>query len=144
VAGEDAPGLLTLLARNAWMVLVSLGVLIAIWLWKSGARFGPMLPERSRDVRDFAEHVAASAEFLWRHAAANVLLAAPRTELRRRIQLFRPDLAELEPAALERELAQIGALDVDAVHEALHLENTRHAHQFTRVVRNLATLRQKL
>jgi hypothetical protein len=144
VLGADAPGLLTLLARNAWMVLVSLGVLIVAWLWKSGARFGPLLPERSRDRRDFSEHVAASGEFLWRHAVAQPLLAAPRAELRRRIQLFRPDLAELEPAALERELAQIATLGLDAVHEALTLENTRHAQQFTRVVRNLATLRQNL
>ena len=144
VLDADAPGVLTLLARHAWMVLISLGALIVIWLWKSGARFGPLLPERSRDRRDFSEHVAASAEFLWRHAAARPLLAAPRAELRRRIQLFRPDLAELEPAALERELAQIATLDVGAVHEALTLENTRHAPQFTRVVRNLATLRQNL
>ena len=33
VLGADAPGVLTLLARNAWMVLISLGALIVLWLW---------------------------------------------------------------------------------------------------------------
>lgn len=144
LSGGEQPGLLTLLAQHAWMALASLGVLIVLWLWKSGARFGPMMPARSRDVRDFSEHVAASAEFLWRHDASPALLAAPRVDLKRRIQLFRPDLAELEPAALERELAAAAEIDLDQVHEALTLPGTRHPNEFTRVVRNLDKLRKNL
>lgn len=137
-------GLLAWLGSHAWMVLASAAVFIALWLWRRGARFGPLLADLPRDRRDFSEHVEATADFLWREGQGTRLLAAPRAELERRIGTLRPDLAGAPASALHEELARISGLKIPAVHDALLAEPVTEAERFQRIVRDLAQLRHSL
>ena len=86
----------------------------------------------------------AAGGFLWRHRASATLLAAPREELRRRIQLTRPDWSELPASELAAHLAPLAAFDEARVRRALELHETDQAAEFVAVVRDLQELRKAL
>jgi hypothetical protein len=144
VYGEEATGLILLIAREGWMVVASLAALVAAYLWRIGARFGPLLPELPRDRRDFSEHVVASGEFLWRTGARTALLAAPRDEIRRRLGWARPHLASANAEERHAALAELSGLPRERVARALDVDGIHDASMFTEVVRDLATLRKAL
>ena len=143
VYGERAPGLLTLIARYGWMVLVSAGVAIALYFARVGARFGPPLVALDDVRRDFSEHVYATGEFLVRHGATAALLEAPRKELRRKLHVTRPDLADLPREQLTRALSEISRLDARRVERALETKDVAEA-ELELVVRDLHMLRNAL
>ena len=72
-------------------VLLGLGLWVALWLWKSLTRFGPLeAAESPPESRGYAHHLAALGEFQWRLDRATSLLAILRrqiTELGRRTSL---------------------------------------------------------
>jgi hypothetical protein len=126
------------------MVLASGAAFLALWVWKRGARFGPVLADPPREHRDFSEHIRATAAFLWRRREAAVLLAAPRAELAQRVALMRPDLSSASPAVVARELARVSGLDAAAVGEALETQHPTEPAAFQRIVANLSRLRSSL
>ncbi|MCC7015448.1 MAG: hypothetical protein IT454_23010 [Planctomycetes bacterium] len=144
IFGERAAGLFSLVWEHGWPFVVSGLLALALALWRAAARFGPLLPELSTDRRDFSEHVVAAGGFLWRHRASATLLAAPREELRRRIQLTRPDWSELPASELAAHLAPLAAFDEARVRRALELHETDQAAEFVAVVRDLQELRKAL
>jgi hypothetical protein len=144
VFGERPPGLLALLADHAAMFLVAGACTTALYLWHAGARFGPLLPEHSTDRREFAEHIAASGEFLWRHKASRALLAGPREELRRRIAVARPAWGELELPALAAELSTLARIEPERARRALEPSQTDDPATFAALVRDLNTMKDSL
>jgi hypothetical protein len=144
VYGEGAAGLITLIARHGWMIVASLAVFVAAYLWRVGSRFGPILPDLPRDRRDFSEHVIASGEFLWRAGARTALLAAGRDEVRRRLGWTRPHLASANADERNAALAEMSGLPPTRVVRALEMDGIHDASLFTEVARDLATLRKAL
>jgi hypothetical protein len=144
VFGEQPPGLLHLAWEHGSAAVIASAIVLVLLLWRAGSRLGPLLPELSHDRRDFSEHVVASAEFLWRHRASRALLAAPRTDLRRRIGIVRPDWSDLEPRALSERIAAETGLDAASVERALATPETTDPAQFVAAVRTLQSARKAL
>lgn len=73
------------LAALAWQyaphALAALLVTALLWLWSLGARLGPLLPPAVAPRRDIGEHLAASADYLWRLDRAQGLFEANRRRI---------------------------------------------------------------
>jgi hypothetical protein len=110
-----------LLGNHLWPVLVGLGLLILLWLWKNLSRFGPLeAAEGVSPLRGYEHHLEALGDFQWRLDRAAALLAPLRTQILERGQRvsarsgrsddeffqFLADRAELPRERVSRALAE--------------------------------------
>lgn len=84
------PSLMQLLWQYAWMPLVGLILTLLAVLWSFSQRLGPLQIPRSGEQRRLAEHLRASARFLWRQGAGPVLLQAARHYTLRQVKRRQP------------------------------------------------------
>ncbi len=71
-----------LLAEHLWPVLLGLGVLVFLWLWKNLTRFGPLESEDvPAEMRGYDHHLEALGDFQWRIDRAAALLAPLRGQI---------------------------------------------------------------
>jgi len=141
---DRPPSLAALLARHAWPALASGGVLLLAWLRFASARFGPLLPEPSRDRRRLLEHVEAAGVFLWRQGEREALLSSTRRALLARIHLREPSWEKLPRAELVRRAAAAAELDPPAVARALYGPAPADAQGFVQSSQILETVRRSL
>ena len=117
---EEVPTLSQLLARHAWMALLSGGLLIAAWLWSTGARFGPLVPDPPRGRRSLLEHVEASGDFLWRTGRGEELVQGARQALLHRVDVREPAWSRLSARELVQRLAAGARLQAARIDRALY------------------------
>lgn len=141
---DTMPGLPAWLAEHAWQALVSFGMLLALWLWRSSMRFGPLLPTPPLARRRLLEHIDASGRFLWRAGQAERLLKGVKQSLYRTLELRHPAWAGLPSTELYRRLAEAGQLPAEQVQSALLYMHGGSEHEFTKVVSTLEHLRKSL
>ncbi len=71
-----------LLGKHLWPVLVGLGVLTALWLWKNFTRFGPVeAANGTSTLRGYEHHLEALGDFQWRLDRAAALLVPLRAQI---------------------------------------------------------------
>ena len=71
-----------MLGKHLWPVLIGLGLLMVLWLWKSFTRFGPIETSVEPAVlRGYDHHLEALGDFQWRLDRAAGLLAPLRTQI---------------------------------------------------------------
>jgi hypothetical protein len=71
-----------LLRSHLWPVLIGLGLLIVLWLWKNFTRFGPIEAEAGpATLRGYEHHLEALGDFQWRLDRAAGLLAPLRAQI---------------------------------------------------------------
>lgn len=140
---DEVPSLGQILLQHAWMALASGGVLIAAWLWRAGARFGPLLPESPRHRRSLLEHVEASGDFLWRTGRGEDLLQGARRALLQRIDVREPGWSRLPAPELVQRLAAVGRLADSRIDRALHGSAGTPA-DFVQTLQTLEILRRTL
>lgn len=71
-----------LLREHLWPVLLGLGVLVVLWLWKNLTRFGPVETAAvPQELRGFEHHLEALGDFQWRLDRAASLLAPLREQI---------------------------------------------------------------
>ncbi len=71
-----------LLGRHLWPVLVGLGLLIVLWLWKNFTRFGPVEDAAGPStLRGYDHHLEALGDFQWRLDRATAMLAPLRAQI---------------------------------------------------------------
>lgn len=117
---DEVPTLAQLLARHAWMALASCGLLIAAWLWSTGARFGPLVPDPPRGRRSLLEHVEASGDFLWRTGRGGELVQGARQAVLHRVEVREPGWSRLPAPELVQRLAAGARLPAERIDRALH------------------------
>jgi len=144
VLSDDMPGIVTLLVRNAWPALIAGLLLLVLWLWSVGARFGPRDPEPEPTRRSLREHLEAAGTFLWRQRASGALLAAVRQRLRTRLLIRQPELARATLEEAVAGLALLSGIPADRLRAALLPETIADPRVFTQAVRDLQTLLKKL
>lgn len=94
-----ALSLWSLLMERAWAIVLGLGLVILIWLWKNLRRFGPIeAAEQPSPLRGYDYHLEALGDFQWRLDRGASLLAPLREEILERGN---------------RHLARTGRLDSD-------------------------------
>lgn len=143
VLSDDMPPLPVWLAEAAPAALVSAAVLLLVWLWSSGHRFGPRLPPETTVRRSLREHLIASGRFLWRHGGGNALLDGVRRALRERIARVRPEWLRLTAPELQARLAEHSQLPLEQVRSALQ-DPPANPLQFTQQIQHLQALRKSL
>lgn len=83
--GAEMPSIFVLLWKNGYQILVSAGFLLLIWLAYRSRRFGPIQSAKITVRRSLAEHINASANYLWRENEIDELLAALRADIEHQV-----------------------------------------------------------
>ncbi|MBS1767530.1 MAG: hypothetical protein JST05_09045 [Acidobacteria bacterium] len=138
---EEPPSLMAWLRANAWTVLLALGLLILLGLWRALRRIGPRLPDPALDRRSLLEHLAAAGRFQWSVREGEALLAASQAALKERLWRAHPAIAALPPEALVAALAERAGLPETRVFKALRYGRHADARDFTEAIETLELLR---
>jgi len=141
---SEWPSLFELLRRHAAPALAGAAALLMLWLWRSLARFGPLLPARDAARRSWLEHLEAAGRFHWRQDRGAALLAGLREELAREQDRKRPAWSRLPERERMERLAQASALSLGQVADALLGAPSGGARGFVAAVRALERVRAAL
>jgi hypothetical protein len=95
------------LKQNAAPVLAATAALLALWLWRTGPRFGPVMPDAPPARRRLLDHLRASGRYYWAKGLRNRLIVAARDAALRRVARAQPDFAS---ASVEERAARLSAL----------------------------------
>jgi hypothetical protein len=119
ISDADMPPLAEILW--AWAAELWLGGLLVVvmWVWYRARRFGPIADPQLQIRRSLAEHILASATYLWRGGNSDALLVAARdTVLQRARQIF----AEFSALDSDQQIALLHSqtgIDATAIRRAL-------------------------
>lgn len=91
------PGFGPWLWQNAWQALLSLALLLLLWLWRIGARFGPSLADPEPARRRLLDHLRAAGRLLWSRRAYVELTSAAREQALRALARRHPGWSLLSP-----------------------------------------------
>ena len=143
---SDHDNLLTLLLRYFPQALVALLALIALWLWRSAVRHGPLQQPASKARRQLEEHVQASAGFHLRHNGQEYLLHPLQQDVLRRARHLHPGFEQLAVAEQWQVLARLTRQPTRAISQALSPRPKQRLSRadFCRQVAHLQTLRNAL
>ncbi|UZE22651.1 DUF4350 domain-containing protein [Pseudomonas sp. B21-056] len=142
----DHDSLLTLLLRYFPQALVALVALIALWLWHSAIRHGPLQQPSPKARRQLEEHVQASAGFHLRHNGRQHLLQTLQQDVLRRARHRHPGFEQLAVAEQWQVLARLSRQPTRAISQALspRPKQRMSSAEFCRQVAHLQTLRNAL
>lgn len=133
--------------RYLWSVAALLLLAFASWLgalfWRRGTRFGPLQPVEGRQRRRLAEHLDASARYLWRTGHSKSLLEALRWDVIEGGKRHRADFARLSADERWSFLAGITGFESSRIGEAMSA-STNDGDAFTHTVNMLQAIRNRL
>ncbi|MCB1212166.1 MAG: DUF4350 domain-containing protein, partial [Verrucomicrobiales bacterium] len=109
---------LSLLWERAWMVIVSLAVVLIFWLWGNVPRFGPMRSPVLHETRHFVDHIASLGSFFFRLKRSDILWRDAKALVRSRAQVRFPQLAAAGDGELLPHIAQVSGVPLDRVQTA--------------------------
>jgi len=133
-----------LLGTHLWPLLVALGVLTLLWLWKNLARFGPLeSAEGTSTLRGYEHHLEALGDFQWRLDRAAGLLAPLRAQIVERGQRICVRSGRRDDDFFQF-LADRAALPRERIVRALAESPPSDSGSLTRVAADLQTLLQVL
>ena len=133
----------TLFARNARELLVAGGVLLLLWIWHLGHRFGRLVPRDLSRTRALAEHFSSISHYLWHRRQGEYLIEPLRQRILRRASLH---IGEFAIANHERQielLAERSDLNAEAIAHAMN-DNEFNESTFVQKVRLLKRIEQSL
>jgi len=131
-----------LLWERAWRILIGLALLIALWLWMSLPRFGPIRSVVLHPTKRFADHLESLGHFFYGLRRYDYLLAATQKALHQRLIETHPHLTD--PTAQTALLATRSGLPHDRIQAALADPQKATATHLIRLLQDLQTLRQSL
>ncbi|WP_335945090.1 DUF4350 domain-containing protein [Pseudomonas sp. G166] len=142
----DHDNLLTLLLRYFPQALVALLALIALWLWRSAVRHGPLQQPAPKARRQLEEHLQASAGFHLRHNGQQQLLQTLQQDVLRRARHLHPGFEQLVVAEQWQVLARLTRQPTRAISQTLspRPKQRMSSAEFCRQVAHLQTLRNAL
>lgn len=133
-----------LLGQYLWPVLLGLGVLTMLWLWKNFSRFGPIEAEAGAStLRGYEHHLEALGDFQWRFDKASALLVPLRAQIVERGQRIIVRAGRRDDDFFQF-LAERAELPRDRVFRALVEESPRDSAILARTVADLQRLLQVL
>jgi hypothetical protein len=144
VHGWERRSVWSILLSRAWPAAIASLLLLGAWLWRMGARLGPILEDAPAGNRSLIEHVDAIGYFLWRSGRSDVLVDAARESLRRRLRARRPFLASMSRERQVATLADASGLDRNQIDAAFFAAISERRERFTRTLRTLERLRREL
>jgi len=133
-----------LLGKHLWPVLLGLGVLTLLWLWKDFSRFGPVEAGAGvSTLRGYEHHLEALGDFQWRLDRAAALLLPLRGQIVERGQRIAARAGRRDDDFFQF-LADRSQLPRDRVFRALVENSPKDSAILTRTVSDLQRLLQVL
>lgn len=132
----------------AWRYLPEWLVIFAVWLlaWLvyRSRRFGPVRRQSAHGHRSIAEHIQASAEYLWNEDRKDILIDPVRADVLRRLQHVHPGYSHLSQSEQLAFIVQHTGLDQQRIHDALIKPFDGREKEFTSVMQDLQFIRNTL
>ena len=134
-----------LMWKNAPEFLIALGIMLALWLWYLGHRFGRIVPRDSSSGRALSEHFSATANYLWHRKASEQLITPLRQQIYRRASNLVPGFAgaDKDPDRQIQLVSRHCGMGVATVNSALNARDFNET-SFVRTVKQLKTIEQSL
>ncbi|MBK1817783.1 hypothetical protein JIN84_19340 [Luteolibacter yonseiensis] len=133
-----------LLKDHLWPVLVGLALLMALWLWRSFSRFGPIeSADAGSPLRGYDHHLEALGDFQWRLDRAAALLVPLREQIIERGQRIRARAGRRDDDFIQF-LAERAEIPRERVHRALVEAAPADSAILTRTTADLQRLLQVL
>jgi len=129
--------------KHASELLIAVALVMAIWLWHMGHRFGRILPRDLTGARALGEHFSSINHYLWHRKRSIDLIAPLRQRVLRRASLSLGEFARAEP---DRQMELIGrrcGINTDSISRALH-ETEFNETSFVHTVKLLKHIEQSL
>lgn len=90
---QERLSLWSFLKQHAAPVLLATVALLALWLWRIGPRFGPVLPDAPPARRRLLDHMRASGRYYWTRGLRSRLVVGARDAALRHVARAHPDFA---------------------------------------------------
>lgn len=132
-----------LIMRNAAELLLAAGLLILLWIWRSGYRFGRLLPRDLTRRRALAEHFSSISHYLWHRRRGAYLVQPLRQRVLSRASLVLGEFSRAEPERQYRLLAERCDLNPGAIARAFTIDDFNET-SFVQTARLLKRIEQSL
>ena len=132
-----------LMARNATELLIAVGLTILIWIWRTGYRFGRLVPRDLAHSRALGEYFSSISHYLWHRRHGLYLVGPLRQRVLRRASLT---LGEFTRADRQRQFELIAErcdLNPVSVTRAFSVDDFNET-SFVQTVRLLKHIEQSL
>jgi hypothetical protein len=136
--------LLALLWSYGWPVIVLGGLLIVLWLWRSGVRFGPLVAAADPARRSLAEQIRGTGQFIIRFGGGNALYAATVRALNEVAARHVPHYEQLNGADRLAALTSLTGLGFAELSAALDDPAARRPKEIRRTIAFLETARRQI
>lgn len=141
---EGGDSLLRLIWTYGSPVVVLLAVLLALWLWRSGVRFGPLMSEPDLARRSLAEQIRGTGQFALRFGGGRALHAAAIRALDETAARLVPHYERLGGEERITTLAPLTGFGTDALSAALDRAAARNAHELRKAIATLELARRHM
>jgi hypothetical protein len=101
------------LKEHAAPVLAAAAALLALWLWRTAPRFGPVMPDAPPARRRLLDHLRASGRYYWAKGLRGPLVAAARDAALRRVARVQPDFMTASSAERAARLSALVGISRD-------------------------------
>jgi hypothetical protein len=132
-----------LMQRNATELLIAAGLLVLIWIWRKGYRFGRLVPRDFSQSRALGEYFSSVSHYLWHRRQGEHLVEPLRARVLRRASLTLGEFARVDQARQFELIAQRCDLDPEAIARAFARAEFTEA-SFVQTVRLLKHIEQSL
>jgi hypothetical protein len=132
------------LVQHAALALISAGLLLALWLWRIGPRFGPVTPDAPPARRRLLDHLRASGRYYWTQGLRARLVLAARDAALRRIARSQPDFAAVSASERQARLAALAGIRPEEAAQFLAAGGAMRGHDFIRVVQRAQRVHRAL
>ena len=132
-----------LMQRNATEFLIAAGLLILIWIWRAGYRFGRLLPNDLSQSRALGEHFSSISHYLWHRRQGGHLVEPLRARVLRRASMTLGEFSGADQARQFELIARRCDLNPEAIARAFASTDFNEA-SFVQTVRLLKHIEQSL
>jgi hypothetical protein len=122
------------LRQHAIPVMLAAAALLALWLWRIGPRFGPVLPDAPPDRRRLLDHLRASGRYYWARGLRPHLVVAARDAALRHLAHAHPDFAESSVEARALHLASLASISKDEAERFMRIAGAGSAAEFVELM----------
>lgn len=142
--GAYMPSIFYFIWKYAAEMVITLGLLLMAWLLYRSRRFGPIRLSTEFAHHSMAEHIKASAEYLWRDNQYEQLIEPLRNEIKNRTQLHYPSFGSLNQKQQQELIHEFSSLPTDRVESAFTRNINGNESEFTSIIIDLQKIRNTL
>ena len=108
-----------LIGRYGFEMLIASALLIALWIWHMGYRFGRLQPRDQARTRALGEHFSSISHYLWHRKHGEHLISPLRQRVLRRASLTLGEFSIVDQARQYELIAERAGIPIDAVVRAM-------------------------